>query len=75
MNNVTIGDKLTVLNEEYKIVGIFETGNLFTDENIYVPLDTLQNRTDTNKVSQILVKTTKGANDTLISENIKAMIT
>lgn len=71
MNNVSIGDELTFLNEEFKVVGIFETGSMFTDGGVYVPLDTLQDIADTDKFSQILVKTTEGANDILISDNIE----
>ena len=40
MNNVSVGDKVSFLNNEFKIVGIFETGNIFTDGGVYVPLDT-----------------------------------
>ena len=30
-SNVSVGDNISVLNSEFKIVGIFETGSLFTD--------------------------------------------
>ena len=44
---------------------------MFTDTGVYVPLDTLQNISGTDKFSSILVKTTEGANDTVISKNIE----
>lgn len=71
MNNVSVGDEVSFLNENFKIVGIFETGNIFTDGGVYVPLDTLQGMADTDKFSSVLVKTTEGANDTLVSKNIE----
>ena len=71
MSNISVGDKVSFLNNEFKIVGIFETGNIFTDGGVYVPLDTLQGMADTDKFSSVLVKTTEGANDTLVSKNIE----
>ena len=35
-----------------------------TDNGVYVSLDTLQNISDTDKVSSILVKTSESTNDT-----------
>ena len=71
MGNVSVGDNISVLNGEFKIVGIFETGSLFTDTGVYVPLDTLQNISGTDKFSSVLVKTTEGANDTLVANDIE----
>ncbi|MBQ2832759.1 MAG: ABC transporter permease [Methanobrevibacter sp.] len=71
LNNVSIGDTITIHNTEFKITGIYETGNLFTDDGVYIPLDTMQEFTGTDGVSTVLVKTGEGENDSVIAENIK----
>ena len=71
MNNLSIGDSVSISNTNFKIVGTYETGSIFVDGAIYVPLDTLQNLTGTDGVSSVLVKTDEGANDTLISDEIE----
>ena len=71
MNNLSIGDKITIHNTDFKIVGIYETGSMFADGVVYVPLDRLQNLSDVDKASSVLVKTEEGANDTAISNSIK----
>ncbi|WP_348531737.1 ABC transporter permease [Methanobrevibacter arboriphilus] len=69
--NKTIGDNITIASTNFKITGIFETGSIMTDSGAYTSLSKLQNITDSNYVNQILIKTTEGANDTTISENIE----
>lgn len=69
--NKTIGDTIEVANTEFKITGIFETGNMMSDSGAYTSLKQLQNVTESDYISQILVKTTEGANDTVISDNIE----
>ena len=71
MNNVSRGDNITIQNNEFNVAGIFETGTPFVDNGIFVPLDTLQDITDTDGVSTILVKTGEDVNDTLISDKIE----
>jgi putative ABC transport system permease protein len=71
VNNVSIGDEITLQGKEFNVSGIFETGSPFVDSGIYVPLDTLQDITDTDGVSRILVKTGEDVNDTAISEKIE----
>lgn len=71
MNNVSKGDNITIQDREFNVVGIFETGSSFVDSGIFVPLDTLQNITDTQKVSSVLVKTGEDVNDTEISDKIE----
>ncbi|MCD7782030.1 MAG: ABC transporter permease [Methanosphaera sp.] len=73
--NLTIGDTITVEDTEFTVTGIYETGNMMTDSSIYVSLNTLQNISDADYVSYILLKTSADANDTQISENIKATYT
>ena len=71
VNNVSIGDDLNVQGKEFNVSGIFETGSPFVDSGIYVPLDTLQDVTDNDKVSRILVKTGEDVNDSAISDKIE----
>lgn len=71
LNNVSRGDNITIQKNEFKVVGIYETGSPFVDDGIFVPLDTLQDITDTQKVSTILVKTGEDVNDTQISDRIE----
>ena len=71
MNNISRGDNITLQNNEFNVVGIYETGSPFVDSGIYVPLDTLQDITDTGKVSTILVKTGEDVNDTQIGDKIE----
>ncbi|MBQ2961440.1 MAG: ABC transporter permease [Methanobrevibacter sp.] len=71
LNNVSKGDNITIQNREFNVVGIFETGSSFVDSGIFVPLDTLQNITDTDKVSSVIVKTGEDVNDTEISDKIE----
>ena len=71
VNNVSIGDDITLQGKEFNVSGIFETGSPFVDSGIYVPLDTLQDITDTDGVSRILVKTGEDVNDSAISDKIE----
>ena len=71
MNNLSIGDEITIHDTDFKITGIYETGSMFADGVVYIPLDELQDLSDTHKVSSVLVKTEEGANDTVISDKIK----
>lgn len=71
MNNLSIGDNITIHNTEFEITGIYETGSMFADSTIYVPIDTLQNISESDEYSSVLVKTAEDANDTIISDKIK----
>jgi putative ABC transport system permease protein len=70
--NKTIGDNITISGEEFKVTGIFETGSMMSDSGAYVSLSKLQEITSKDYISQILVKTTEGANDTKISDEIES---
>lgn len=71
LNNLSVGDNLSFLGHNFKIVGIYETGSMMADNGVYTSLKTLQNISNTNGVSSILVKTSEGVNDTVVSNNIK----
>ena len=70
-NNISIGDNVAVHNTNFKIKGIYETGNIVVDEGIYISLDKLQALTDTDELSSVLVKTDEIVNVTPISEKIE----
>jgi putative ABC transport system permease protein len=61
--NKTIGDTLSISNQTFKIVGLYETGNFMDDRGIVMSLSKLQNLTgDTGQISLILVKASNGTN-------------
>ena len=71
LNNISLGDNITIQNNEFNVIGTYETGNPLNDNGIYVSLDTLQDITDSEKVSAILVKTGENVNDSAISDKIE----
>jgi putative ABC transport system permease protein len=69
--NKTVGDSINLYGKNFKITGIFETGNFIQDAGIFMPLKTLQNLTsNTNKVSNIYVKVDNNADVTQVSKSI-----
>ena len=69
--NKTIGDNITLYNQTFKIVGIYETGSFMTDGGAYMSLSKLQNLTsNTNKISNLEVKVDDNANVTQVSQAI-----
>lgn len=70
--NYTIGDKIDVYGEEYKITGIYETGSLMYDFAMYTDLEKLQELTDNaDKISSISVKINKNASLDDVNNRIK----
>jgi putative ABC transport system permease protein len=70
--NKNVGDTLAIYGKDFKITGIFETGNFMTDGGAFMDLSTLQSLTNsTNKVSSISVKITDSANVTEVSKTIE----
>ncbi len=71
-SNKTIGDTISISNQTFEIVGIYETGNFQDDSGIVMSLDTLQNITNnTGEVSLILVKADNGTDATELSSTIE----
>jgi putative ABC transport system permease protein len=65
--NKTVGDTLSISNQTFKIVGIYETGNFMEDGGVFMSLSSLQNITNsTGTISSIMVK----ANNTQDSDNL-----
>lgn len=70
--NYTIGDNITILGEQYKIVGTYETGSMFTDGAIYTGLETLQNDSNSqNEVSTIAMKVDDNTTVETVNNNIE----
>ncbi|MGB9936188.1 MAG: ABC transporter permease [Methanobacterium sp.] len=70
--NKTIGDTITLFNKDFKITGIYETGNFIQDAGGYISLNKMQNLTNENdKVSSIAVKITDNANATEVGKSIE----
>ena len=70
--NYTIGDKVDIYGNEFKITGIYETGSMFYDSAMYTGLSKLQNITDEEgKISTISIKIKKDANLTTVNDKIK----
>lgn len=70
--NKTIGDTITISNQTFTIVGIYETGNFQDDSGVVMSLDKLQNLTgNTGMVSLILVKASNGTDATSLAETIE----
>ncbi len=58
-NNLSIDSTFTAYSQEIKVIGIFDTGNNFTNGNIIMPLSLLQTISDqTNQVNNIIIETT-----------------
>ena len=71
-SNKTIGDTISISNQTFEIVGIYETGNFQDDSGIVMSLNTLQNLTNnTGEVSLILVKADNGTDATELSSTIE----
>lgn len=45
-NNLSVGSTFTLYSQTIKVVGIFDTGNTFTNNQVIVPLKTLQTLSD-----------------------------
>ena len=70
--NYTIGDNITILGEQYKIVGTYETGSMFTDGAIYTGLETLQNDSNSqDEVSTVAVKVDDNTTVETVNNNIQ----
>jgi putative ABC transport system permease protein len=70
--NKTVGDTITLGKEDYKIVGVFETGDLQQDGGTYMSLKNVQKIEDkTGKVTMIYVKIKKDANVEEVTKSIE----
>jgi putative ABC transport system permease protein len=70
--NKTVGSTINLFGTNFKVTGIYQTGNFITDSGGFMALNTLQNLTSNDgKVSDIAVKVADNANVTTVSQSIK----
>lgn len=70
--NLTVGSNLNLFGTNFTVVGIYDTGDLITDSEAFIPLNTMQNVTNSNgKISIISVKVASNANVTTVSQAIE----
>ncbi|HTX60895.1 MAG TPA: ABC transporter permease [Methanobacterium sp.] len=69
--NKTVGSTIDIFGSEFKITGIYESGNFIQDAGAFTSLTTLQNLTNNSqKISMIEVKVEDNANATEVSNSI-----
>lgn len=69
--NLTVGDSLKINGEDFKIVGLYETGNSNDDSSAYTSIKTVGRlMDDPNHVSNIYVKTKKDIDSKTVADNI-----
>ena len=67
----SIGDYITINRKDFKIVGIYETGDISTDNGAMTSLKTVQDlNDDEGKVSNVYVKVEKGKDIETVKNNI-----
>ena len=70
--NKTVGDTINLFGTDFKITGIYETGNFLQDAGAFMSLTTLQNLTGNDqKVSNIVIKVNENANVTQVGQSIE----
>jgi putative ABC transport system permease protein len=66
-----VGDTINLFGKDFKITGIFESGNFITDGGAFMSLESLQNLTSNeDQISSIVVKLNDNANATQVSKTI-----
>lgn len=71
--NKTIGDTITLSNETFKVVGIYQTGDVMEDGGVFMSLSALQSLTNsTGTVSSIMVKADNSNNTDSLTKTIES---
>lgn len=68
-NSLAVGDTFTAYSSTVKVIGIFDTGNAFTDSGIIMPLVTVQTLTDQTDAISSIVATVDS------SDNVSSTVT
>jgi len=69
--NKTVGDTIVLDNKEFKIVGVYESGNSLQDQGGFTALENSQKLSDEeDKISSIYVKVDKGEDIDTVKERI-----
>lgn len=67
----SVGDTITLKGKEFKIVGIFESGNSFQDGGSFASLEVVQDlMDDTENISSIYVKVASGQDAKVVKERV-----
>lgn len=70
---LTVGDRLSIQEVPFRVVGIYRTGNIWQDGGAYAPLQTLQ---ETNGrigvVTAVFVTVAEGADESVVAAGIEA---
>lgn len=70
-NGLELGDTLTLEKHDFKVVGIYNSGNLYEDGGAYVPLTTLQELTTRpGFVTAVFVYVAEGEDPEVVAERI-----
>lgn len=71
-SNTTVGDTLRMGGTDYKVVGIFESGNANQDRSIFMSLDEAQTlMDDKDNITSVFVKVDDGADVDNVSSDIE----
>lgn len=71
--NKTVGDEISISGKDFKIEGIYETGDANSDGSAYTSLKTVQNLTgDEGNISNVYVKVDKGVDAQSVKDKINA---
>ncbi|AKM82648.1 TPA: ABC transporter permease [Candidatus Berkelbacteria bacterium] len=74
-NGLSVGSTFKAYDQDIKVVGIYDTGNTFTNGSVLMPLKTLQNlSSQTGQVNQIVVTTDSIDNLSSVETAIKDKI-
>jgi putative ABC transport system permease protein len=73
-NNISVGDSLKVDGEDFKVVGIYETGDSNMAGAVFTSIDKVAEiNDDSDSISNIYVKVDKGADPKEVADRIDSM--
>lgn len=71
-NNLSVGSTFTAYGTAFTVVGIYDAGNMFNNDGVYIPLSTLQKLSDqTGDVTSATVTIDSSDNLTSVTNTIK----
>lgn len=74
-NNLTVGSTFTAHGETIKVVGIFDAGNTFSNNQVIMPLKTVQNLSDqSGDVSSVTLTVDSLSNVSNVTSAVKAKL-
>lgn len=71
-NNLSVGSTFTAYGTTFTVVGIYDAGNMFNNDGVYIPLSTLQKLSDqTGDVTSAIVTIDSSDNLASVTDTIK----